>query len=184
VAVVWILVVRTLNQIMNLSHKLRLALMLLMLGCTVGCDQTTKHIARRELGERGFIVLPGGFGEFRQSENPGAFLSLGDSLPKTLRLMLFTFFVGVGLLSLLFYLAFGCRLNPLLFIGLGLIWAGGTSNLIDRITRHGLVSDFIFIRIGPFHTGVFNLADVTIMLGGAVIVCGVLMRRRKQSQKQ
>jgi signal peptidase II len=158
--------------------------MFLLLACTVGCDQTTKHIARSELRERRLIVLPGGFAEFRQAENPGSFLSLGDSLPKTLRLALFTFFVGVGLLSLLVYLAFGRRLNHLLFIGLGLIWAGGTSNLIDRITNHGLVSDFIFIRIGWLHTGVFNLADVAIMIGGAVIACDLLTRQRNQSQKQ
>jgi signal peptidase II len=169
---------------MNLSLKLRLTLMLLILGCTVGCDQTTKHMARSELGERHFIVLPGGFGEFRQAENPGSFLSFGESLPKTLRLALFTFFVGVGLLGLLLYLAFGYWLNRSLFIGLGLICAGGMSNLIDRIAHHGLVSDFIFIRAGPFHTGVFNLADVAILVGGAVIACDFVTRRRKQSEKQ
>jgi signal peptidase II len=169
---------------MNLSLKLRLTLMLLILGCTVGCDQTTKHIARAELGERRFIVLPGGLGEFRQTENPGSFLSFGDSLPKTLRQALFTFFVGAGLLGLLLYLAFGCRLNRWLFIGLGLICAGGIGNLIDRITHHGLVSDFIFIRAGPFHTGVFNLADIAIMAGGAVVACDFLTRRRIQGQQR
>jgi signal peptidase II len=163
---------------MNLSHKLRLAVMLLMLGCTVGCDQTTKNIARRELGERGFITLPGGFGEFRLAENPGSFLSFGDWLPKPLRLILFTIGVGFGLFGLLAYLVFGGRFGRLIFVGLGLVWAGGMSNMIDRITRHGLVSDFIFIRIGPFHTGIFNVADVVIMIGGAMIACDLWLRRR------
>lgn len=162
---------------MNLSHKLRLAVMLFVLGCTVGCDQTTKHIARSELGERGFILLPRGFGEFRLADNPGSFLSLGDSLPKFVRLTVFTLGTGAGLFGLLAYLLFGGRFSWFLFVGLGLVWAGGISNLIDRITRDGLVSDFIFIRIGPFHTGVFNVADVVIMIGGVVIACDLWWRR-------
>ena len=169
---------------MNLSHKLRLAVMLLVLGCAVGCDQTTKHIARNELGERGFIIFPGGFGEFRLAENPGSFLSFGDSLSQPLRLTIFTIGAGVGLFSLLAYLVFGGRLSWLFFLGLGLVWAGGMSNLIDRITRHGLVSDFIFIRVGPFHTGVFNVADVVIMIGSAAIVCDLWLRRHNYSHNQ
>jgi signal peptidase II len=169
---------------MGLSHKIRLVILLLVLACTAGCDQASKHIARSELVERRFIMLPGGFGEFRLAENPGSFLSMGDSLPKPLRLAVFTIGVGVGLSSLLVYLVFGGRFRWLLFAGLGLVWAGGTSNLIDRITRHGLVSDFIYVRIGPVHTGVFNLADVVIMIGGAVIACDLWSRRRKHNHKQ
>ncbi len=169
---------------MDLSHKLRLAILLIALGCTAGCDQASKHFARSELGERGFIALPGGFVEFRLAENPGSFLSFGDSLPKPLRQIIFTIGVGVGLLGLLAYLVFGSRFSWLLFIGLGLTWAGGVSNLIDRITRHGLVSDFIFVRIGPLHTGIFNVADVVIMIGGAAIACDLWMRRRKHTHKQ
>ena len=154
--------------------------MLIVLGCTVGCDQITKHIARRELGERGFISLPGGLGELRLAENPGSFLSLGDSLPQPLRLTLFTIGAGIGLFGLLAYLVFGGRLSWLCFIGLGLVWAGGMSNLLDRITQHGLVCDFIFISLGPVHTGVFNVADVVIMLGGAVVAYDFWLRRNKQ----
>lgn len=168
---------------MNLSHKLRLALILFVLGCTVGCDQTTKHLARRELKERGSVTLPGGLGEFRLAENPGSFLSLGDSLPKSLRVAIFTIAVGIGLFSLLVYLLFGGRFSWFVFVGLGLFWAGGMSNLIDRIWRDGLVSDFIFLRVGPFHTGVFNLADVVIMIGGAMIVYDIWLRRRIHNPK-
>jgi signal peptidase II len=137
--------------------------------CAVGCDQTSKHIARTELKHLGSVTLP--FGEFRLAENSGSFLSLGDSLPEPLRLALLTVGVALGLSGLLAYLAGSTRLSRYSFIGLGLMWAGGTSNLIDRVTRQGLVTDFIFIRVGPLHTGVFNPADVMIMIGLAVIVC-------------
>ena len=168
---------------MTLSLKLRLALILLILCCTVGCDQTTKHIARSTLGEKRIIMIPGGFGEFRFAENPGAFLSFGDSLSKPVRLTVFTVGVGIGLFGLLAYLVFGGHPSRLLFAGFGLVWAGGISNLIDRLTQHGLVRDFMVLRIGPFYTGIFNVADVAIMVGGAMIVCDYFLRQRKQVQK-
>ena len=153
---------------------------MLILVCTVGCDQTAKHIARTELAHRGSVVLPGGFGEFRLAHNPGSFLSLGASLPASLRLGLLTIAVGVGLLGLLAYLAANLHLPSSSFIGLALVLAGGTSNLIDRISRHGFVTDFIYLRAGPLHTGIFNLADAVITAGIALGLCGLWRRRRSK----
>ena len=65
-----------------------------------------------------------------------------------------------------------------------MVWAGGMSNLIDRIGRDGLVTDFIFIRIGPFQTGIFNLADMIIMIGAAVVAYDFWLRRIWRSHKQ
>jgi len=169
---------------MNLSRSLRLVVMLFVFACTVGCDQTTKHLARSKLGERGFVLLPGGWGELRLAENPGAFLSWGDSLPKSFRVTLFTIAAGTGLAGLLVYLVWGRRLSGLVFLGLGLVCAGGFSNLIDRITQHGLVSDFIFIQIGPLHTGVFNVADVVILIGGALVAVDFWRRRHEHAQSR
>jgi signal peptidase II len=158
---------------MNLSHKLRVVILLIMLGCTAGCDQTSKHIAQSKLSECGFVSLPGRFGELRLAENPGAFLSLGNSLPMSSRRFVFTIGVAAGLFGLLGYLVLGDRSSWCSFIGFGMAWAGGMSNLIDRIGRDGLVTDFIFIRIGPFHSGIFNLADLIIMIGAAIfMICG------------
>ena len=47
---------------------------------------------------------------------------------------------------------------------LALVISGGIGNLIDRVTR-GYVIDFIFMGIGPLHTGVFNIADIAITSG-------------------
>ena len=66
--------------------------------------------------------------------------------------------------------------NPLghitLVLSLGSIdhMAGGIGNLVDRVLRHGLVTDFAVVHIGPLHTGVFNLADVLIIIGVAAIL--------------
>ena len=155
---------------MRLSRRLRLGLLICLLVCTVGCDQTSKHVARSVLSETGSLSFRGGIVELRLVKNPGSFLSLGAFLPDPVRFAVFTLGVGSGLLALTAYLTSCARMNLRRFIGLSLVAAGGVSNLLDRLFCHGLVTDFATIRIGPFHTGVFNVADVLIMIGiGAVI---------------
>jgi signal peptidase II len=149
----------------KISRKARLAILLLLLACTVGCDQTAKNLARTKLGQAGSITLPGGWGELRLAENPGSFLGLGDSMPAPVRHGCFTAAVTVGLVILFRYLVSRAGLSWRLFFGLSLVLSGGIGNLIDRLTRGGLVTDFIFLQVGPFHTGVFNVADVLIMAG-------------------
>jgi signal peptidase II len=85
------------------------------------------------------------------------------------RLGLLTVGVVIGLLLLLAYLARSSQVTWVAFLSLALVWAGGTSNFIDRVTRKGLVTDFVFLRAGPLHTGIFNVADVMIMVGIAAL---------------
>jgi signal peptidase II len=145
-------------------RTIRLLAISLVLVVTAGCDQAAKHLARTELGQMGSITLPGRFVELTLAENAGAFLSLGASLPQSLRVLL-TVGVSLGLAVLLAYLIRARRLQWLSFLGLALIWAGGVSNLIDRVLRHGAVTDFMVVRAGPLHTGIFNLADFTLVIG-------------------
>lgn len=161
---------------MTTARKLRIVLLLLVFGCTVGCDQTTKHVARTNLNRFESITVLHGFGELRLAENPGAFLSLGDSLPQSVRVLCFTLGVGAGLLALLVHLLASTKLTWMPFVALAMVIAGGTSNLIDRITRHGLVTDFITIRVGPFQTGVFNVADTLVMLGVGLLILAQCQR--------
>lgn len=157
------------QDMMQFSRKIRFFILLLVLVCAAGCDQASKHFARSALVHSGPVALPGGFGELLLAENPGSFLSLGDALPNSLRLAIFTVGTGAFMLGLFAYLV-GTRGGRYRFIGLMLIWAGGTSNLIDRIVRHGRVTDFLVIHVGPIHTGVFNAADVMIMAGTAILL--------------
>jgi signal peptidase II len=58
--------------------------------------------------------------------------------------------------------------NRLLRIGLAVTIGGAAGNLIDRIV-FGEVLDFLVV---PLRTGVFNVADVLIYLGMALILLG------------
>ena len=51
-----------------------------------------------------------------------------------------------------------------------MVLGGGFSNLLDRMLKSGAVADFMNIGIGNVRTGIFNLADVAIMVGAGVLL--------------
>jgi signal peptidase II len=61
------------------------------------------------------------------------------------------------------------RWPTLALVGITLFIAGGSSNLLDRLTR-GSVIDFMNVGFGPLRTGVFNVADMAIMLGAGLVI--------------
>lgn len=154
---------------------------MLVLCGTVGCDQATKHFARTKLNQFDSAMFLGGLGELRLAENPGAFLSLGASLTPATRTLIFTGMAGGGLLALLLYLLLRPQSQRLAFAGLALVLAGGASNLIDRLTQNGLVTDFLMLRCGPLQTGVFNVADMVVMLGLALFLWAALQKQNSPS---
>ena len=67
------------------------------------------------------------------------------------------------------------------FLSLSLVCAGGMSNLVDRLLHNGLVTDFLILRLGLLRTGVFNLADVMIVLGTLLFVLNWRPQRNRPS---
>jgi signal peptidase II len=103
------------------------------------------------------------------AQNPGAFLSIGENLPAAARSALFI--VGVGILTLSSLLAalFARGLNRWQIAAFALIASGGLGNLTDRLTHQGGVTDFLNIGFGNLRTGIFNVADMVLMVGIAVL---------------
>lgn len=65
--------------------------------------------------------------------------------------------------------AFRSEWSGLSRLGLALAAGGGISNLADRV-RYGAVVDFLNVGIGPVRTGIFNVADMAILLGLAFLL--------------
>ncbi|WP_066342314.1 signal peptidase II [Azohydromonas lata] len=65
-------------------------------------------------------------------------------------------------------------------IGFGLILGGALANMIDRILR-GAVVDWIDVHWGPHHWPAFNVADIGITIGAALLVFHELAGTRKAS---
>jgi signal peptidase II len=63
-------------------------------------------------------------------------------------------------------------------IGFGLILGGALANMIDRAAR-GAVVDWIDVHWGVHHWPAFNVADIGITLGAALIVLHELFGRKQ-----
>ena len=143
----------------------RLRPILIITLIVIAVDQGTKYAAWLFLhGTRGFSYLDGMI-RLSYHENPGALLSLGATLPPIWRTLIFTVLVAIFLVYFFYYLltelslsAVGVRFGALMF-------AGGLGNLIDRIFFENGVIDFLNIGIGNLRTGIFNVADMAILIG-------------------
>jgi signal peptidase II len=134
-------------------------------GVTVGLDQLTKAAARAWLAPRPPITLLGGVVRLAHSQNVGAFMGMGSALPPLWRTLLFGVFAGVLLIGVAAYVFAAPDLVPSDVAAASLLVGGGLGNLIDRITQQGIVTDFLNVGIGRLRTGVFNVADLAIVLG-------------------
>jgi signal peptidase II len=154
-----------------------LFILLIMCGC-VGCDQATKAIAREHLPAGTTISMLHDTLRLERTGNIGAFLSAGASLPKDLRSAIFTF-GGLLIVALgISWTLFARGLNRVQLAGAALASAGGLGNVIDRLTQGGQVTDFLNVGIGPLRTGIFNVADMILMLGFALLLVPAARRQK------
>lgn len=142
----------------------RYALVFGLMAVSIGIDRWTKVLAIQHLQGRPIRNVAGEFLQLVYVENTGAFLSFGAGLPDTLRFIMLTILPSLLLIGLLLYTLFSRMLNTWQIIAFSFICGGGMSNLYDRILE-GKVVDFAIMSIGPLRTGVFNTADVCIMIG-------------------
>jgi signal peptidase II len=136
---------------------------------SAGCDQATKHVAREVLGGSPAVSLAADLIRFELALNPGGFLSLGASLPEEIRSLFFLAVVPLGLLLVCVLLFRAGPLSSASLVGLGLVAGGGLANWIDRLVA-GAVTDFVSLGLGGLRTGIFNVADVSVMAGVAVLL--------------
>jgi len=123
-------------------------------------DRLTKNLIYKNLKLYQKIkILP--FLNLTKVWNPGVVFgsfSSFNGIDKFLPLILVIFLVGLFLYSYFFVK------ERLKLICLGLIFGGGTSNLIDRLVW-GKVLDFVDLHFKGYHWYTFNIADLAITLG-------------------
>lgn len=148
----------------------KLTTLLPVLVTCIGIDQSTKYIAKHYLEGRGVYSYIGDTFRLGYSENTGAFLGLGSSLPAHVRTFIFSGLVAIFLAVFLVYIIRSNSINKTGVIASALIIGGGLSNLMDRLVNNGAVIDFLNLGIGSLRTGIFNVADMAIMLGAFLIL--------------
>lgn len=96
------------------------------------------------------------------------------------------FFSGLALVIALFlvvYLIRAPRNAKLLSLGLAMVLGGAIGNLIDRV-RLGKVVDFIHVHYADvWHYPIFNIADIAICIGVAIIVIDMIFLEGKRAGK-
>jgi signal peptidase II len=161
------------------SRTIRILTIIGILTLNISCDQISKNIARNRIEDHEQISVVDNYITLMRVENTGAFLSLGNSLPKMVR------FIFLSLLPLVI-LGFGIgylftkrNLSKSMLLGFAFVIGGGIGNLYDRLV-YGSVTDFMHIDFVIFQTGIFNMADVSIMTGMAIVIIGSFLERPKE----
>lgn len=161
-----------------MSPRQKLFVLLVVSAICVGCDQATKRLAEFALKQLPPMSFFGNFFRLEYAENPGAFLGMGGNLPDWERWLLLTVISSAILVALAAFVCFRSQLLRLELYGYAFIFAGGTSNMIDRIMA-GVVIDFMNVGIGTLRTGIFNIADIFIMTGLFLVTAAQIRPLRK-----
>lgn len=167
---------------MRIKRLGRSFFILLLVALNIGCDQLSKQIVRQEVSYTDNIKILTNRFTLMKVENTGAFLSTGSELPSSIKFLFLTllpiFVIAFGI----YWLLIKNKIPRLIVIGSCFLIGGGIGNLFDRI-RYGSVTDFLHIDFGLFQTGVFNLADVSIMVGVILIfIQGYILNNLKEKQ--
>jgi len=152
-------------------------LILLLILLNIGCDQVSKCLVRGNIAYYEQVELIKDNLILTKVENTGGFLGFGTAIHPVLKKILFLAFPALILIILIGFMMIKTRDNIYFIIGISFIIGGGIGNIFDRIV-HGSVTDFLHIDIGLFRTGIFNLADVSIMFGTACILIYNLTKRK------
>jgi signal peptidase II len=159
----------------------RILILLFVLISCVGCDQATKLVARQTLATAPVQEYAGGLFRLVYAENPGAFLSLGATLPATTRFWIFVVMAALLLTGVGIFALRSLQQTPLpVIVAIALVIGGGLGNLIDRIVHDGRVVDFMQVGFPWLRTGVFNVADMAIMTGVGLMLLTTVCSRQEE----
>lgn len=137
----------------------------------VAADRATKALARS--GALPAELVPNVIG-FRSVRNSGMAFSMLSG-----HFWLLTVFTALLIGGILFYLLRWPAKPAALRAGLWLIAGGGLGNLYDRLTL-GYVTDFIELKFMRF--AIFNVADVCICAGAALVLLGAWRAEREKER--
>lgn len=131
-------------------------------------DQVIKNIILKtiEIGE--VISLIPNFFFFTNVKNTGGAWSILNNYTFVLTLVSFICIIGLN-----YYLTKKDNFTKLEEIYLGLILGGMIGNFIDRVLYSGVI-DFIGVKFGSYQFPIFNIADITIVVGVGLILLEII----------
>lgn len=163
---------------MQISRMFRMLLIFGLILLNVGCDQVSKSVARNSIKAYEKISVIGDYVVLLKTENKGAFLGFLSSMENPILKAIFLIVLPMAvLLFILRMIIISTDLDKYMIFGLCCIIGGGIGNLYDRIL-YSSVTDFVHIDLGGmFKTGIFNMADVSVMLGTGLLIISFIKRK-------
>ncbi|MGB6199539.1 MAG: signal peptidase II [Candidatus Acidiferrales bacterium] len=144
----------------------------------LAADRATKYLIETRTSDAyRFVVVPR-IVTIVHSQNPGiAFGVFSDSPSRWLEVALVT--GAVAVLALLIWLLVSGRAGGgLARAGVALMAGGAAGNVLDRL-MHGMVTDFVEVRLGHYVWPAFNVADSALSIGAALILIELLFSGRE-----
>ena len=164
-----------------MSSKIKILLFVSSCILFLGCDRTTKEMAKANLKNEPAVSYLNESIILTYAENTGAALSLGARLPKAMNFILLSLLPLIVMLSLFIYVLRKIKVfNKWKIFSFSMLIAGGLGNIFDRIWYDRHVTDFMLLQLGRFHTGIFNVADVCVTAG----VIGTLIFHSDRKMKE
>jgi signal peptidase II len=157
------------------KNIIRTLLIISIIIVNISCDQVSKKIVRHSILPYEMIEVLNHHLTVTRVENSGAFLSAGDELPRKAKYVFLALIPMIAIFTALVYV-FMKPVSKIMLVGLCFAIGGGIGNLFDRI-HYGSVTDFLHLKWGMFQTGIFNMADVSIITGMLIIVLHFILRQ-------
>lgn len=153
--------------------RLTRVVLLLVAAVLVGADLALKALAEALLSSGTTMDL--GLMNIRLLYNRGVAFSLGDDLPAWMVIAA----TGAIIAALAWYTVSSApSMNRTARAGAALLLGGAAGNFIDRLDGEGVVD---YLHSGWFPT--FNLADVFVTAGVALMILGTLLGTRPQNTR-
>lgn len=167
---------------MKINRLTKILIGLILVFANVSCDQITKKNVRNNIDSNERIEVVNDNFVLTKVENTGVALGFGSDFHPNIKLIIFQLLPIVVLLYMFFYLMKKEEILRINFIAITFIIGGGIGNIIDRIFYNS-VTDFMYLEIGPFHTGIFNMADLSVTIGAAALLLNSFFGKTKVNQK-
>lgn len=144
----------------------------------IAMDQLTKYIIVKTMHIGDSISVIGDILEITSHRNYGAAWGMLQN-----QMTFFYIITIIVLIAIAFFYYKEADYNPIMQLGLTLIFAGAIGNFIDRLFR-GNVVDFIDTKIINYDFPIFNVADACLTIGVIVLLYEMLFNQKEEKRNE
>ena len=155
----------------------RVAIILTLVFLNISCDQLSKKMVRNKLDMNDRIQVINNSLILTKVENSGAAYSFGSNWSPWVKAIILKIIPAMVLIILLAMTLLRTEYPKIVMIGFTFVIGGGIGNVFDRIV-YGSVTDFLYVDLGFFATEIFNMADVSIVIGALIILGHTLLAKK------